>query len=235
MTSSPRIEDVLRDRIIAEPLAILDDQDVMRALVEANQKALGGNVVDLRGISMERLEDRFERLEDTHRGVIAAAYENMAGTNQVHRAILRMLDPLDFDTFIADLNGDIADILQVDCMRLILETAQEQDDPNLSRLGDKLTVAEPGFVESYLNLGQRSSTARVLLRTVKNKAHSIYGAAGGEIQSEACLKLDLGIGRLPGMLLMGCRDPQQFFPQQGTELLSFFAAVFERAMRRWIS
>jgi uncharacterized protein YigA (DUF484 family) len=235
MTNSPRIEDELRDRIIAEPLAILDDQDVMRALVEANQKALGGNVVDLRGISMERLEDRFERLEDTHRGVIAAAYENMAGTNQVHRAILRVLDPLDFDTFIADLNGDIADILQVDCMRLILETAQEQDDPNLSRFGDKLTVAEPGFVEDYLNLGHRSSTARVLLRTLKHKAHPIYGAVGGKIQSEACLKLDFGAGRLPGMLLMGCRDPQQFLPQQGTELLAFFAAVFERAMRRWIS
>lgn len=234
MTSSPRIEDELRDRIIAEPLAILDDQDVMRALVEANQKALGGNIVDLRGISMERLEDRFERLEDTHRGVIAAAYENLAGTNQVHRAILRLLDPLDFDAFIVALNGDIAAILQVDCIRLILETSQEKGDTNLSRFEDRLTLAEPGFVMDYLKLGHRSGTSPVLLRAVQNAAHPIYGTAAVKIQSEACLRLNFGTERLPGMLLMGCQNPQQFSPKQGTELLAFLAGVFERAMRRWI-
>ena len=54
---------------------------------------MGGNIVDIRGIAMERLEHRLDRLEDTHRSVIAAAYENLAGTNQIHRAILRMMDP----------------------------------------------------------------------------------------------------------------------------------------------
>jgi uncharacterized protein len=72
---------------------ILDDKDVMRALIAANEKALGANIVDLRGLAMERLEARLERLEDTHRSVIAAAYENLAGTNQMHRAILRILEP----------------------------------------------------------------------------------------------------------------------------------------------
>jgi len=83
------IEPDLRDRIIAEPEVILEDRDLMRALIAANERAMGTNVVDLRGIGMERLEARLERLEDTHRSVIAAAYENLAGTNQVHRAICR--------------------------------------------------------------------------------------------------------------------------------------------------
>ena len=60
----------------------------MRALVAANERALGSNVVDLRGIAMERLEARLDRLEDTHRSVIAAAYENLAGTNQIQRNII---------------------------------------------------------------------------------------------------------------------------------------------------
>ena len=55
------------------------------------------------------------------------------------------------------------------------------------------------------------------------------------IRSEACLKLDFGKGRLPGLLVMGAEDPHQFSPQQGTDLLMFFAGVFERAMRRWLS
>ena len=87
-------EDV-RMRILQDPEVILEDTDVMRALVAANERAMGQNIVDLRGIAMERLEARLTRLEDTHRTVIAAAYENLSGMNQVHRAILSLLEPLD--------------------------------------------------------------------------------------------------------------------------------------------
>lgn len=80
--------DELRTRIIQEPDVILEDADVMRALIAANERSHGGNVVDLRGIAMDRLEGRLERLEDTHRSVISAAYENLAGMAQVHRAVL---------------------------------------------------------------------------------------------------------------------------------------------------
>src|SRR6056297_848852 len=148
--SSPRIDDDLREKIMTRPDVILEDQDLMRALIAANERAMGGNIVDLRGIAMDRLEARLDRLEDTHRSVIAAAYENLAGTNQVHRAILRMLDPVEFESFLRDLGGDVADILRVDSVRLILESVQNDDDPSVRRLGDVLSVAEPGFIKSYL-------------------------------------------------------------------------------------
>ena len=67
MSSSPKIDDALREAIISAPDVILDDSDVMQALIAANEKAMGGNIVDLRGIAMERLETRLDRLEDTHR------------------------------------------------------------------------------------------------------------------------------------------------------------------------
>ena len=100
MADRANIVQEIRDRIIAEPEVILEDRDLMRALIAANERAMGANIVDLRGIAMERLEARLDRLEDTHRSVIAAAYENLAGTNQVHRAILRMLDPTGFEDFL---------------------------------------------------------------------------------------------------------------------------------------
>ena len=59
MTSNPvtvLIEQDLRDRLMAQPEAILEDRDLMRALVAANERAMGSNVVDLRGLAMERLE-----------------------------------------------------------------------------------------------------------------------------------------------------------------------------------
>lgn len=235
MSSEPLTDDGLRERIIAQPDVILEDQDLMRALIAANERAMGGNIVDLRGIAMDRLEARLDRLEDTHRSVIAAAYENLAGTNQVHRAILRLLDPMEFEAFLSDLRTDVAGILRIDTVRLVLETAQDGGDPAVKKLGDVLSLAEPGFIQRYLRDGRHSSTRQVTLRQIHEGDMRIYGREAEFIRSEACLLLDFGEGRLPGMLAMGAEDPHHFTPQQGTDLLAFFAGVFERAMRRWLS
>lgn len=234
MSSQPKIEDALREAIISRPDVILDDKDLMHALIAANERAMGGNIVDLRGLAMERLEARLDRLEDTHRSVIAAAYENLAGTNQIHRAILRMLDPTEFETFLRDLGGDVAETLRVDAVKLVLESLQNDKDPAINRLGDVLSVAEPGFIECYLTHARGGTVRQVTLRQVHAPDTAIYGDTGDSIQSEACLKLNFGEGRLPGLLVLGSNDPHMFGSQQGTDLLAFFTGVFERAMRRWL-
>ena len=235
MSSSPKIDDTLREAIISQPNVILDDMDLMQALIAANERAMGGNIVDLRGIAMDRLESRLDRLEDTHRSVIAATYENLAGTNQVHRAILRMLDPVEFETFLRDLSGEVSEILRVDATKLVLESVQNDSDTTVKRLGEVLSVAEPGFIDHYLSQGRGGQVRKVTLRQVQNASETIYTDKADWIRSEACLKLDFGDGRLPGMLVMGAEDPHMFGPQQGTDLLAFFTGVFERAMRRWLS
>ena len=235
MSSSPKFDPSLRDTILARPNVILDDQDVMHALIAANEKSMGGNIVDLRGIAMERLEARLDRLEDTHRSVIAAAYENLAGTNQIHRAVLRMLDPMKFEVFLRDLGGEVAEILRVDAITLVLESASAEKDATVQSLSDVLTVAEPGFIDAYLTQGRGGRTRQVTLRQLQGATEEIYGESADWIRSEACLRLDLGQGRLPGLLVMGAEDPHQFSPQHGTDLLAFFAGVFERSMRHWLS
>jgi len=230
------IEPDLRDRLLSEPELLLEDRDVMNALIAANERTMGSNIVDLRGIAMERLEARLERLEDTHRSVIAAAYENLAGTNQVHRAILQMLDPLSFEDFLKTLNTDVAATLRVECIRLVLESVQPEDNPSLLRkLGDVLYVAEPGFVADYLSGGRNVPMRPVVLRQVQPDNDALYGERAGWIRSEALMRLDFGKGRLPGMLVLGAEDPHQFKPTHGTDLLAFFAGIFERTMRRWLS
>ena len=224
-----------RDRLIAAPESILEDRDLMNALIGANERQMGSNIVDLRGIAMERLEGRLDRLEDTHRTVIAAAYENLAGTNQVHRAILQMLDPLSFEDFLKTLASEVAATLRVDCVRLVLESVQNDTDPALRRLGEVLYVAEPGFVSTYISGGRNVPLRPVVLRQVLPQSDILYGDKTGYIRSEALLKLDFGTGRLPGMLVLGAEDPHQFKSTHGTDLLAFFAGVFERTMRRWLS
>ena len=236
MTSeTAAISDDLREKILSEPGVILEDRDLMGALIAANEKVMGHNIIDLRGIAMERLEARLDRLEETHRNVIAAAYENLAGTNQIHRAVLRMLDPAEFEGFLGDLGTEVAEILRVDALHLVLESAVDAEDPAVGKLGEVLTVAEPGFVDGYLTQGRNIPVRQVTLRQVQPDCEIIYGDSADWIRSEACLRLDLGEGRLPGMLVLGSEDPHQFKPTHGSDLLIFFAGVFERAMRRWLS
>ncbi|MGD9864878.1 MAG: DUF484 family protein [Pseudodonghicola sp.] len=236
MSSSPKLDDTLRAAIIARPDAILEDRDLMHALIDANERSMGGNIIDLRGIAMDRLEARLDRLEDTHRSVIAAAYENLAGTNLIHRAILRLLDPLEFEVFLRDLGGEVAEILRIDAIRLVLESTQSaEEDPAISRLDSVLTVAEPGFVDRFIAQGRTGHPRQVTLRQLQRGSERIYGNGADWIRSEACLRLDFGTGRLPGLLVMGSEDPHQFTPQHGTDLLAFFAGVFERRMRLWLS
>ncbi|MCB2111812.1 MAG: DUF484 family protein, partial [Rhodobacteraceae bacterium] len=142
-------QDEWRKRVLQDPGIVLDDPELMRALVLTSERAMGGNVVDLRGMAMERLESRLERLEETHRAVIAAAYENLASTNQIHRALLTLLDADRFESFVLDLGGEVADILRVEAVRLVLESAEQSG--GLGKLDSVLRVRTPGYVEHYMS------------------------------------------------------------------------------------
>lgn len=233
MSSSASLEDQLREAILAKPDAVLDDQHLMNALVAANERAMGSNVVDLRGIAMERMAARLDRLEDTHRSVIAAAYDNLAGTNLIHRAVLRLMEPRDFAAFLACLQQELPEILRVDALSLVLETAQPGSGAEVERKSGVLKLAGPGFTESYA--GQPGAERAVTLRQTEAGSPRVYGPKAERIRSEACLMLDLGEGRLPGMLVLGSEDPHQFSPLQGSDLLTFFGGVFERSMRYWLA
>ena len=224
----------IRDVLLSQPDLILDDPDVMRALVGANESAMGGNVVDMRGLAMERLEARLDRLEDTNRHVIAAAYENLAGTNMIHRAILRLLEAPTFAGFMADLAGPVADTLRVDRLRLLLEASDAAAGPDLNGLDETVAIAEQGFCCLYAGTNGSGAPRRVTLRQCMGDDAGLYRGAVRPIRSEACLLLDFGDGHLPGLLVLGSEDPDHFAPSQGSDLLDFFAGVFERSIRRWL-
>lgn len=233
MSADALLDPTIRERIIADPDVLLDDRDIMRILAEANSRHAGENIVDIRGVAIDRLEARLDRLEDTHRSVIAAAYENLAGTNQIHRAVLALLEPANFEDFLAALDHDIAQILRADAIRLVLETLQDKNDPGVERLSEVLSVTEPGFVARYM--GAAAEGARVVLSQTQARDERLFGDRATWLRSEACIRLDIGARRLPGMLVIASEDPQLFRPNQGTDLLEFFGGVFERSMRRWLA
>ena len=235
-TEQAELPEDWRARVLSDPDLILADRDLMRALTTANERLMGGNVVDMRGMAKDRLEDRLARLEDTHRSVIAAAYENLAGTNQIHRAVLSLLDQTSFEEFLHVLSTDIAASLRVDRVRLVLESTAARDgaSPLLQKLDDVVTIVPPGFVDHYLSAGRGNPRRSVTLRQAGDAVESVFGEGDEWIRSEALMPLDLGEGRLPALLALGSEDAQHFRASQGTDLLSFFSGVFERLICRWL-
>ena len=228
------LSDELREHILSDPQVLLDDAEIMRALIAANDRAMGQNVVDLRGVAMRRLEGQLVRLEDTHRSVIAAAYENLAGANLIHRAVLHLLEPASFEDFMLALHASLPDMLRVDTLRLVLESLADDGASAQARLGRAVMVAPQGFADSYLTGGRAAPVRPVVLRQVVGAVSPVHGA-DSEVRSEAVLRLDFGPRRLPGLLVLGAEDPHQFRAGQGTDLLAFFAGAFERTMRRWLA
>lgn len=224
-------EDVsaIRARLALDPGIVLDDAATMHALIAADDGRVGRQVTDLRGAMVKRLESRLERLEETHRSVVAAAYENMSGTDQVHRAALALLEQEDFDELLAALEQEIPAILAVDALRLCIES-----DGGESR---GAVVALPvGGVSEYLRLDRRDAEPEAALRVADPDAAAlIFGPKAGKIRSEAAVRLEFGPDARPGMLVFGSADPHRFSPDQGSDLVRFLAGVAERALLRWMT
>jgi uncharacterized protein len=227
----------LREQILADPGIVLDDMELMRAILKAEGRGLGRKVVDLRGVLVDRLEERLDRLEDTHREVLAAAYDNVSGTAQVHRACLAVLDAEDFAAFLKVLTREVPRILAVDVIRLGLEAPAAEAGQPLGPEGlREVVVALPeGGAETYATAGRGGVPRKVVLRGLARASATIYGEACGRIRSEAALTLDLGPKSAAGVLALGAIEAGAVRPEQGTDLLDFFAGVFERALRRWLA
>lgn len=227
----------IRKILISDPSLVLDDAELMRALVGAIQPK-ARNVVDLRGVLVERLEQRLGKLEQAHKTVIAAAYDNLAGVSQIHRTILSLLDRNDFAGALEEILIELPDNLALDETRLCFES--DVGDVNGPAFGlglpqevEKSIVALPsGALENYLRLGRDVEEEPIVLRAAPAERTLIFGDAAALVRSEALVSLD--IGGAPALLAMGSEDPDRFTPDHGDDLLIFLGGVVERVLRRWL-
>lgn len=215
--------DLIRALIIADPNLVLGDDEVMRRLI--GQGGSGRRVVDLRDRLVERLESRLAALSETHRSVVAAAYENVAGTQQIHKAVLALIEPLDLSSFLARLVGGLPGYLAIEEVRLCLETDVSETGPaSFAEDLDARVLALPeGTVAAYLD----GDGPGVVLRAATDQAEVIFGEAN-PVRSEALIPLD--IGGSPGLLALGSGDLATFEASKGTDLLAFLGDVVERLL-----
>ena len=232
LTLSDADRDLIRSLIVAEPALVLEDDDVMRRLV--GDSVGDRKVVDLRDRLVERLENRLEKLAMTHRTVIAAAYENVSGTHQLHRAVLALIEPPDLASFIHRLTAEVPPLVTVDDARLCVE-ADVTETTVASGFGDDLggrVLAMPeGTIADYIAL-DGDPASPVILRPAGAEAELIFGEAN-PVQSEALMQLDVGGAK--GLLVFGSGDPRRFDAGHGTDLLEFLAGVVERLLLKHLA
>ena len=235
MDDTTQISD-FRKRILQDPEALLNDREVMRALISASSNNAPTNVIDLKSVVLKRLEGRVDEIEGQNSNIISAAYKNISTTFRVHSAILEALEPKTFTEFLNFLKTDWANSLGIDVARLCLEapSISKDDIPQLqTEFGPSVIFLQEGEIDHYITLGQDNDPRSVTLRQIRKGASNIYSNIAPELRSEALMKLNLGRGNSPGLLLLGSINPDQFLPNMGTDLFIFYGSVFEKVMQRW--
>ncbi|WP_172329323.1 DUF484 family protein [Mangrovicoccus sp. HB161399] len=214
----------VRDQILRNAGAVLEDPELMAALIAADDGMRGKNVIDLRGLAIARLEDRLSRLENTHQNVLSAAYENVSTTTQVHRAILAMIGPLQLEAFLDCLGSDVADILRAASIRILVEGRMPIEHSVLVPVG-------MGDITRYIDSWRSGRPVPIALRRVPEKMPRLHDESRGPIRSEALYRLELGDTAPAALLAIGASDPDQYLPSHATDLLELFGRVCERTLR----
>jgi len=234
--SEPKQTPQIRDAILANPQALLDDVEVMRALIQAETGAQPKNVIDLKSVVMKRLEKQIVTIKDQRSTIISAAYDNIAATAMIHRAVLQLLAPIGFENFLKFLANDWAASLQVPLARLCLETDSNNPD-ELAQIapsfGDGVRFLSTGEIDYYLTLGRDISPLPVTIRHIRKGAQKIHGPLAEDIRTEALIKLDLGPNTRPALIVLASPETDKFTPDMGTELLEFYGTVFEHVIQNW--
>ncbi|MDE0112838.1 MAG: DUF484 family protein [Albidovulum sp.] len=251
----------IRSRIASDPSIVLDDPDVLMAIATAAEIDFGEKVYDMREVALSVLKERLDGHKKTHQKVIAATYENHVGTQNMHRAVLGLLEADSLDSALTALRDRLPEMLRVDAIRLVVEAEsdakQNKEDLDGRPSGGVVVSCPAGSVRDYLDCDPNASRGTAILRQVEEGEGVIYGGIGSLIRSEALLCLrpaEQGISNqawsnrsrdgqasggvegeeVPWLLALGSRDPEQFRPGMGTDLITFFGDVLLRVLRRWL-
>ena len=230
------MEETVRAELLADPSIILNDQELMDSLLAATDIKLGSNVVDLRHVAMNRLSDKLGALEGTHQSVVAAAYQNLLGTKQIHQAVIQLLSKKSLEEFVISLKSELLKTLSVDCIYILLEKPDGSVDSLLpTNCGPNIQTVMQGFVKTYITQGGLTELSKVKLRKATSVTNQLFENASIKIESEACVQLNLDENQIIGMITFGSSNANFFEPGQGTDLLKFFASACEKMLERWIT
>lgn len=213
----------LKTAILKDPDVVLSDPDIMRALLTpSDQRRLDAprQVVDLRSALIDRLERRLERLQEAHRDIVDAVWDSLQTIEQVHQAVLALIEAQDLAAVAQVARRDLPVILDVDFARLCVGVDAE--------VGEEAHYLPAGFV------GARLLTEDLLdSRLLFTPAAPGLDAAVFELDAErvaSSVYILLGEHGAHGVLALASSDPARFCARRNADLLKFLGAALERRL-----
>lgn len=229
MTDTDKTSQISEDDVISwlrdHPDFLSRNPDICELLLPPKTET-GKGVADFQHFMIKRLREDRDGIIEEAREIVETSRTNMNNQSRMFKSIIMLLDSQTFDEFIRTITMDMASVLDVDIITLLVES---DDDviPHVNLSGVK--AVPPGTIDNFMK------NDRVKLEANIQGNENIYGGGAGLVKSQLALKLTVAPNMPPAMLAFGSREPQQFQPGQGTELIAFLGHVIERYMRIWLN
>lgn len=204
-----------------------DDFPDLLEVLKAPARDVGDGVIDLQQHMVERLRGELTDMAAARDDLVTTGRNNLSAQTRVHKAILALLKARNFEQFIEMLTMDLAVILDLDVVTIGVE--KTEDEPTKPCTAGVFRL-EPDTVDHLMGPGQN-----IVLRSEVPGDPAIFGEGAGLVASDAMIRLSIGGTTPTALLALGSRDPDQFHPGQGTELLAFLARVVESCIRGWLN
>lgn len=207
--------ELVKSVLLENPHWLTEDADL-----NALARGAGGNVVDMAGARVTRMEAKARRLANTHEALCDTARANLAVQSQIHAVALSLMSAESVAEADERLSWSLRGALGVDSARIVIENLPVED-------GDSIISADSGLIEATLGVSRWERLGRM-----GRGARLVFGDETDRLRSEAIVRMDIKGRR--GVLALASRDPDTFREDNGTELLNFLARVLERRLGAWL-
>ena len=195
-------------------------------LVRPPARNTGDEVLDFQQFLLERLRRDVVRLQDEQQSLISTTRGNLASQCRVHKAVVAMLRAASFEHLLQIVTTDLAVLTDVDVVTLGVESSAAR----MTRLPlPGIHLLASGRVDALLG----PSRDALLASNIHGDAE-LFGPAAGLVRSQALLRLSISRSGPVGLMCMGTRNPETFYPGLGTELLTFLARALEITIVQWL-
>ena len=166
----------------------------------------GERIADIRDYILKKLRTEIGRKQAREDRLIQAARENNIIQDRILKASLMILKADSYESFLNLITEKLPDIFAVEVATLCF---------------DEL----PKLFQGH---------QRIVLCANISQNIDVFSSLSFEVKSCAFLSLGQGKGQCPCFLALGSINPNSFLPNQGTELLNFFADILEVCISKWV-
>ena len=186
----------------------------------------GDDVADMQKFMLEQLRGEIDNIRDCAQDVIETSRTNMSVQTRTHTAVLALISATNFEQLINVISQDFPLLLDIKVAIVGFEGICWPEN-------ELKKAAVTSYLSGEIDQLMGPDKDIVLIQNL-NDDGSIFGGGAELVHSAALARLQLGMCDCTGLLALGGRSGD-FYPGQGTELISFIARVLERCIDRCLS